>query len=329
MLSLPRMAGGVFLAFVLLLFAPSSASASIGSDVGVLVNGARAQAGLTTLSGNSSMDQVAQAWAERLAAAGSLSHNPSYSQQIPGGWQAAAENVAYASAPSASGMHQQLMNSSGHRANILGNFSHLGVGYAVDGRGGGWLVEVFGKYPAGLGGDYVVQTSAPPAAPPPAPADPQAGTGTADQPPSPTGTAPPPDDVMRPGESGEDVAALQQDLTTLGYPVEPGGYYDEATTERVRQFQSDAGLEVDGVTGQTTRGAISTALLSVRQPSLPTQTISADDGPRAAIPAAVPEQGVSPLLPAGIAGVLVLSTASVLLWIKSRPRRSTEQAPSA
>ena len=67
--------------------------------------------------------------------------------------------------------------------------------------------------------------------------------------------------IMRPGEEGEQIAALQQALTTLGYePGEPDGNYGPATVEAVRAFQTAAGLPADGIAGPTTLNAINEAL---------------------------------------------------------------------
>lgn len=67
--------------------------------------------------------------------------------------------------------------------------------------------------------------------------------------------------IMRPGDEGEQIAALQQALTTLGYePGEPDGNYGPATVEAVRAFQTAAGLPADGIAGPTTLNALNEAL---------------------------------------------------------------------
>ena len=58
-----------------------------------LANDARAQNGLGGLVRNGSLDAVALQWANQMAANGSISHNPNYTSQIPGGWRSAGENV--------------------------------------------------------------------------------------------------------------------------------------------------------------------------------------------------------------------------------------------
>jgi uncharacterized protein YkwD len=106
------------------------------------------------------MDAVALAWAKRLAKANTLKHNPSYTRQIPSGWTRAGENVAMGFATIKS-THAAWMKSPGHRANILGKFTHVGVAFIkVNGRS--WAVEVFGKYSTGYGS---TSTSAIPVSP--------------------------------------------------------------------------------------------------------------------------------------------------------------------
>lgn len=252
-------------ALALLLTLATPARASFQTDVAGRVNEARASEGLDALTQNSDIDAVAQAWAEHLAEVGELGHNPLYWSQIPAGAWAAAENVAYNSRPTAAAMHGQLMDSSGHRANILGDHTHIGVGYAVDGEGGGWLVEVFGRYPDPLPGDRDAPAPEPSSDPEPsATPDPTtAPTSEAgDEETDPSG--PPPARVpagwLASGSSGPEVLALQTDLATLGYELTPDGDFGDVTRARVAEFQRDAGLEPDGLVGPATLSAIDEAL---------------------------------------------------------------------
>ena len=105
-----------------------------------LVNGARADAGLSALALDPIAQTKAQAWAEHLAASGSLRHS-NLSDGMDGGWRRLAENVGYGS--SVDEIQRRFMDSSQHRQNVLdGRFTHLGVGVA---RGGGntYVVLVF------------------------------------------------------------------------------------------------------------------------------------------------------------------------------------------
>ncbi len=150
--------------FALTSMGVSSASASEADTIASLVNQARASAGLPGLIHNPAMDAVAQQWANQMGAANSMTHNPDYSTQIPSGWSRAGENVAMGQ-PTPSAMHTAWMNSPGHRANILGDFTDIGIAF-VTVNGTTWGVEDFGKY-AGHAG-----APAPAAAPAPAPAAP-------------------------------------------------------------------------------------------------------------------------------------------------------------
>ncbi len=58
------------------------------------------------------------------------------------------------------------------------------------------------------------------------------------------------------GSVGPLVHKLQEDLTALGYVVEPDGVYGAKTEEQVRSFQDMYGLEVDGKAGADTQAKI-------------------------------------------------------------------------
>ncbi|WP_052337209.1 CAP domain-containing protein [Nocardioides alkalitolerans] len=107
-------------------------------------NAARAEAGLPPLAQYSAINTVAQRWSDRMAATGDFSHNPSYADQMPAGWRRAAENIAYGY--TVTGVVPAWMNSDGHRRNILGDFTHIGVGVTVDANGRTYYVQNFGKY---------------------------------------------------------------------------------------------------------------------------------------------------------------------------------------
>jgi Ca2+-binding RTX toxin-like protein len=76
--------------------------------------------------------------------------------------------------------------------------------------------------------------------------------------------APVPDDwilgkapTLRTGDYGGAVYALQRTLDDLGHDPGPiDGVYGPLTESAVRSFQSDAGIEVDGVTGPSTKRAL-------------------------------------------------------------------------
>lgn len=94
-------------------------------------------------------------------------------------------------------------------------------------------------------------------------------TTTTTAPPTTTTTAPPPpppppgpeaDGVLRMGESGDAVLALQQRLTELGYWLSAAdGSYGLTTQQAVLAFQKAEGLGRDGVAGPETLGRLQTA----------------------------------------------------------------------
>jgi chitosanase len=55
---------------------------------------------------------------------------------------------------------------------------------------------------------------------------------------------------------GDNVRALQQALTTAGFPVTVDGTFGPATDAAVRQFQQQEGLSEDGIVGPATRSAL-------------------------------------------------------------------------
>jgi uncharacterized protein YkwD len=104
-----------------------------------LVNQTRRSNGRGALALHRRLTDKAQAWAEHMAAQGRLSHS-NLATGVPAGWRALAENVGVGS--SIVEVHNAFLRSGGHRANILGNFNHLGTGYA-SGHGRVWICQVF------------------------------------------------------------------------------------------------------------------------------------------------------------------------------------------
>lgn len=58
--------------------------------------------------------------------------------------------------------------------------------------------------------------------------------------------------VLKMGSSGPTVSSLQGKLTAAGYPVKVDGYFGQETRMALRAFQSDNGLDVDGIAGADT-----------------------------------------------------------------------------
>lgn len=141
---------GAVIASVLLWFGGATPAQAAESDaIYSLVNQSRWDNGLAGLVRSPALDQVAAAWAEHMASTGTLEHNPDFSSQIPAGWTGAAENVAQGH-PSGSAMHAGWMASAGHRTNLLGPYTDIGIAF-ISAGGTTWGVEVFASYPGHSG----------------------------------------------------------------------------------------------------------------------------------------------------------------------------------
>lgn len=109
------------------------------------VNAARSRVGEKALHANADMNAVALAWSKKQADAEKMAHNPSYASQIPAGWSAAGENVAFGYSPTQ--VTRAWLDSPGHRANILRTaFTHIGIGVACGDNDRPYYTQVFGGY---------------------------------------------------------------------------------------------------------------------------------------------------------------------------------------
>lgn len=96
------------------------------------MNADRQSNGLRALPTHDQLNKKAQAWAEKLARDGKLSHS-NLSSGVPSCWRSIGENVGYGS--TAAQVQDAYMNSRGHRANILNSkWKWVGVGYAQKGN---------------------------------------------------------------------------------------------------------------------------------------------------------------------------------------------------
>ncbi|KZE89276.1 CAP domain-containing protein [Microbacterium sp. TNHR37B] len=109
------------------------------------VNAARSKAGVPALKEYGALNTVAINWSKKQAASSTMSHNPRYAAQIPDGWSAAGENVAFGYSPQR--VTDAWMNSKGHRENIeRKSFTHIGIGVACNASGWPYYTQVFGGY---------------------------------------------------------------------------------------------------------------------------------------------------------------------------------------
>lgn len=103
------------------------------------INAERNSRGLRALSWHAAAASVARNHSEDMARDGRIYHNDRLGSQMSG-WASLGENVGVG--PSTSALHGAFMGSETHRNNILGDFTHLGVG-VIERDGSLWVTQVF------------------------------------------------------------------------------------------------------------------------------------------------------------------------------------------
>ena len=126
---------------------PAAASLTVAqmtASVFAQTNQVRYNAGRNGLVRNAALDKVAAAWAYQQWKNGSMSHNPSYSKQIPKGWTRAGENVAKGYT------YTQVVNawvaSPSHYSNLVKDYTSVGIGF-YEANGKRYWSQVFATYP--------------------------------------------------------------------------------------------------------------------------------------------------------------------------------------
>ena len=107
-------------------------------------NSYRTKRGLRPLALHAGLSGVAQRWSDTMAARKSMVHNLKLSSLVPGAWRRIGENIGMGYDLNA--ITAAWFASPGHKANILGEFTHIGIGYTVDREGTPWYVQDFAKY---------------------------------------------------------------------------------------------------------------------------------------------------------------------------------------
>ncbi len=109
-------------------------------------NDYRAEHGLAPLLLMDELTTVAQDWSRHMADNDDYRHNPTYSQQYPPGWRRAGENIAGGYSEDA--VVDAWYDSPGHQANMLGDYTHIGIGYATnpDSRYRRYYTQNFARY---------------------------------------------------------------------------------------------------------------------------------------------------------------------------------------
>jgi predicted type IV restriction endonuclease len=117
------------------------------------INSLRQGRGLVPLVVDSRLTEIGRWWAKQMAAAGSLSHNPSLATQAPPEWRALGENVG--SGPGIGDVFNGFTGSPEHLANMLNPaFDAVGVGVAY--AGVVWAsVEFMQAPPASIVADHL------------------------------------------------------------------------------------------------------------------------------------------------------------------------------
>lgn len=143
-------AGLLLVAFLAFFVAPVPALAATSSldaerEFIALVNIERAKHGVGALTERGDVTSVARGWSATMARQDRLAHNPDFGTQITG-WSRISENVGVG--PSVESLHRALMNSAGHRSNILDDqVMDIGVGVVQSG-GKVWVTQNF-RRPSG------------------------------------------------------------------------------------------------------------------------------------------------------------------------------------
>lgn len=145
------------------------ASGDAAGELTSMVNAERVASGLPALQVSGDLVEVARRHSSRMASSGTLHHNPHLGTEVSN-WTRVTENVGQG--PDARSIHDALMASSSHRANIIdGGVSQVGVGVVIAGDTL-WVTQVF-RQPA----------TAPPPPPPPSPPPPPVADPTPAPPP--------------------------------------------------------------------------------------------------------------------------------------------------
>lgn len=133
------------LAACALISVPVDHARATAQDIHTMLNQYRVAHGRPALVRIPAIDTIAQNWTTHMVRTNKLAHNPSYAQQYPAGWRLAAENVGYGG--SAVVVHNALVDSAGHRANMLDSrFNAVGIGFVNGPDGRVWITQNFVRY---------------------------------------------------------------------------------------------------------------------------------------------------------------------------------------
>ncbi len=121
-------------------------TSSITKEILLLVNQHRQSIGKSVLTRNSIADNIAKEHTDYMISKSEISHdnfNGRFQQlQQKVAAKGAGENVA-AGYPTAKSVMDGWLNSSGHKANIEGNFTHIGIAAVKDAQGRYYYTQLF------------------------------------------------------------------------------------------------------------------------------------------------------------------------------------------
>ena len=113
------------------------------------INSKRSGAGLAPVSSSGGLASIAASHSRSMAERNTLAHSTNLGSKVSSvlpGWLAVGENVGVGS--SVAEVNSMFMQSSSHRANILGNYTHAGVGTFTGADGRIWVTQVFARMPS-------------------------------------------------------------------------------------------------------------------------------------------------------------------------------------
>ncbi len=135
------------------------ALAGPAGDFVAKINASRSAAGLSPVESYWDLSDDARRHSDLMAERGEIFHSSNLGS-VTTGWERLGENVGVGL--DVGSLHDAFMNSSSHRANILGDYNYVGVGVTIDGDGFMWVTAVFMKAAPGLNGGGTTTTSSPP-----------------------------------------------------------------------------------------------------------------------------------------------------------------------
>jgi uncharacterized protein YkwD len=113
-------------------------------NMACFVNYERSIRGLQLLYWSADLLDEAQRWSSFMADTGSFYHRDPLDQNLDSGWWSLAENIANHWSVAYDGAHTSLMNSEGHRRNILNpDLNRIGLGVRQNGNGQYYVTEIF------------------------------------------------------------------------------------------------------------------------------------------------------------------------------------------